>query len=84
MSMREWKLFLILEVCVTSYAAVNHTEPGILQWIQRRHSSDFYHFINSTTTHLACGEEKNTYLISENQCVKIQELFSGKLIIVYS
>ena len=83
MSIREWKLFLILEVCVTSCVAVKHTEPGILQWIQRRYSSDFYRFINSTTyTHSACGEEKNTYLISENQCMKNQELFSGRLIIV--
>ena len=83
MSIREWKLLLILKVCVTPCAAVNHTEPGILQWIQCRHSKDFYRFINSTTyAHSACGEEKNTYLISENQCVKNQELFSGKLIIV--
>ena len=82
MSIREWKLLLILEVCVTSCAAINNAESGILQWIQRRHSNDFYNFINSTTTHSACGEEKNTYLISENQCVKIQELFSGKLIII--
>ena len=77
----KWRfvLLFILEVCVASCAAVNNTEFGILQWIQRRHFSDFYHFTNSTTTHSACGEEKNTYLINENQCVKDQE-FSGKLI----
>ena len=79
----KWRfvLLFILEVCVASSescAAVNNTESGILQWIQRRPSSDFYHFINSTITHSACGEE-NTYLISENQCVKDQELFSGKI-----
>ena len=66
----------ILEVCVASCAAVNNTESRILQWIQSRHSSDIYHF---TTTHSVCGEEKNTYLISENQCVKDEELFSGKI-----
>ena len=77
----KWRfvLLFILEVCTASCVAVNNTESGILQWIQRRHSSDFYHFTNSATTHSACGEEKNTYLISENQCVNDQELFSGKI-----
>ena len=77
----KWRfvLLFILEViiCVASCVAVNNTESEILQWIQRRHSSDFYNFINSTTTHSACDEEKSTYLISENQCVKDQKLFSG-------
>ena len=82
MSTAKWgfALLLVLEVCVVSCAAVSNTESGILQWIQRRPRNDIYYFINDTG-YTVCNEDfQNTYLISDNQCVKDQELFCGKKI----
>ena len=84
-SERKWKyivLFLfVLEVCMSQCAAVSDTEPGILEWINRRQiSPDVYRFINSSSDHDNCDNENSTYLISENQCVKDQELLNGMLL----
>ena len=81
-SERKWRLVLqllfVFEVCISVCAVVNDSESKILEWVSRRQSSDFYHFINSSKDN--CGNN-NTYLISENQCVKDQELFRGSNII---
>ena len=53
-------------------------EDEIPEWVQRRQSSDFYNFFNSSeSSHVTCGTERSTYLVNENQCVKDQELFDG-------
>ena len=57
-------------------AVVSDTESGIVERISRRQNNDIYFFINSSTTGTNCGD-KNTYLISEDQCVMDQELFRG-------
>ena len=83
-SERKWRLVLqllyVFEVCISVYAVVSSsdTESEIVELVRRRQKGDFYHFINSTTDN--CGNENSTYLISENQCLKDEELFRGKLI----
>jgi hypothetical protein len=58
--------------------AASGTESEIVERVSRRQSNDIYFFVNSTTG-TNCGD-KNTYLISEDQCVQDQELFKGNLI----
>ena len=85
-SERKWRfvvLFLIIvlemHTCMSVCAAVNSTESGILRWIIRRQSFDIYNFINSSSTDrgINCDNERSTYLISDKQCEKEQELLSG-------
>lgn len=82
---RTWKLLVVLlilemHVCMSVYAAMssNNTE---LRWISRRQSFDIYNFINSSSTEfgMLCNTEKTTYLISDQLCVKEQEL-NGNII----
>ena len=89
-SERKWKcivLFLfVLEVCMSECAAMSDTESGILEWINRRQISPdiyIYSFINSSSSDhgINCDNENSTYLISDNQCVKDQELLNGMLLI---
>ena len=78
----ESKLMLfVFEVCKLASVVVSNTEIGILEWIVRRQSSDVFHFINSSGSFISCYE--NTYLISEDQCVKDQELFRGSYSRIY-
>ena len=84
-SERKWKcivlFLLVLEVCMSVRGAMSDTESGILEWINRRQTSpDIYRFINSSSDHGNCDNENSTYLISENQCVKDQELLNGMLL----
>ena len=84
-SERKWRfvlqLLFVIEVCIISVcAAVNDTQSEIVEWVRRRPSSDIYKFINSSSTGDNCGNESITYLISENKCVKNQELFRGNFI----
>ena len=72
-------LSLVFEVCISVCAVESDTESGIVERISRRLSSDIYYFINSSSSSVTCGNE-NTYLISENKCVKDAELFRGNLI----
>ena len=71
-------LLFVYEVCLSVDEVVSDTESGIVERVSRRQGSDIYYFINSLRgnggTH--CGDA-NTYLISENICVKDQELFTG-------
>ena len=60
-------------------AAESDTESGIVERVSRRQFRDVYFFINSSTIGTNCGD-KNTYLISEERCVKDEELFGGNLI----
>ena len=53
--------------------ATSVNEFRIVERVSRRLTADIYFFINSTTA-IICGD-KNTYLISGDQCVKDQELF---------
>ena len=77
-SERKWRftlLLLIIEVCMPVYAVVSNTNPNLPERVSRRQTGDVYFFINSSGT---CSDDnKTTYLISENQCVKDQELFKG-------
>ena len=76
----KWRITLLF-ILIAPCAAVNNTESGILQWIQRKLTNDFYHFINDTSSHSVCSmDSQNTFLISEKQCVKDQDLFNGKLL----
>ena len=71
-------LLFIFEVYMSVHTiAVSDTEFEIVERVSRRQSGDIYYFINSSVN---CGNENSTYLISENQCVKDQELFRGNLI----
>ena len=75
-------LLLVLEVCMSECAAMSDTESGILEWINRRQiSPDIYRFSNSSGHAINCDNENSTYLISENQCVKDQELLNGMLLV---
>ena len=69
-------LLFVYEMCLLVHTAVSDTESGIVERVSRQQERDIYYFINSSTTGTTCGSE-NTYLISENQCVKDQELFTG-------
>ena len=78
---RKWWLMLLLfiyKVCLfdSVQAVVSDTESGIVERVSRRQNNDIYFFIDSSTTGTNCGD-KNTYLISEDQCVMDQELFRG-------
>ena len=71
-------LLFVYKVCLpdsVQVVAVSGSESRIVERVNRRLTSDIYHYINSLT-HMNCQE--NTYLISEDQCVKDQELFRGK------
>ena len=69
-------LLFVYKVCLSDLvqAVASDTESGIVERISRRQNNDIYFFINGTVTN--CGD-KNTYLVSEDQCVKDQELFKG-------
>ena len=56
--------------------AASGNEYRIVERVSRRQTTDIYYIINSTSTGTNCGD-KDTYLISEDQCVKDQELFEG-------
>ena len=71
--------FFVFEVCMSVHGVVSDTESEIVEGVTRQQSSDLYYFINSSSTGDSCGYE-NTYLISENQCVKDKELFRGNFI----
>jgi hypothetical protein len=55
--------------------AASGTESGIVERVSRRQNGDIYFFSNGS--HMRC-DDKNVYLVSEDQCVKDQELFEGK------
>ena len=86
---RKWKLFVIvvfltiLEMSIS--AAIDNTESGILEWVNRRQvSPDIYNFVNSNASSehgTSCTPDMSTYLISDQRCVKEQELFNGMLVI---
>ena len=67
--------------------AASGSESRIVERVSRRLTNDIYHYINSSI-HMICLD--NTYLISEDQCVKDEELFKGNnfdygsLIILYN
>ena len=73
----------VYKVCLpTSVQAVaaSGNESRIVERVNRRQTADIYFFINSTkSSGINCGD-KNTYLISEDQCVQEQELYRGNLI----
>ena len=78
-SERKWRfalLLLVIEVCMPVHAVVSTRNTNILEWIDQRHSNDFYNFVNNSSS-IYCGPDGNTYLISENQCITDQELFKG-------
>ena len=71
-------LLFIYKVCLPDSAqvvAASGKESRMVERVSRRLTTDFYHYINGSTP-MKCQE--NTYLISEDQCVKDQELFGGK------
>ena len=75
---RKWRhtlLLFFLEVCIPVYAVVSNTNPYLLERVSRRQTGDIYYFINSSGT--CNSDNKTTYLINENQCVKDQELSKG-------
>ena len=84
---RKWKLFVvfltILEMSIS--VAIDNTKSGILEWVIRRQiSPDIYRFVNPNTSSehgTNCAPDMSTYLISDQQCVKEQELFNGMLVI---
>ena len=64
--------------------AVSGAESRIVERVSRRLTTDIYFLINSTTsTGINCGDKNNTYLISEDRCVKDQDLYRGNLIRFY-
>ena len=68
-------LLFVFEVFISIKAvAASGTESRIVERVHRRLTTDIYHYINSLTN-MNC--QNNTYLISEDQCVKDQELFRG-------
>ena len=81
-------LMFVYKVCSPDSAqavATSGTESRIVERVSRRLTNDFYFFINNTNG-TNCGDE-NTYLISEQHCVKDQELFKGNsfriIILIY-
>ena len=75
-------ILFAFEVCLSVQAIKSDTESGIVERVSRRLTTDVYFVINSTFG-FNCGG-KNTYLISEDQCVKDEELFRGNLIEPYT
>ena len=73
-------IFFVFEVFISMHAqvvAMSVYESRIVERVSRRQTADIYFFINSTSG-INCGD-KNTYLISEDQCVQDQELYRGNL-----
>ena len=69
----------VYKVCLpdsVQIVALSGNESRIVERISRR-QNDIYYIINSTSTSMNCGD-KDTYLISDDQCVKNLELFRGK------
>ena len=70
-------LLLVYEVCLPDLAqvvAVSGNESRIIvERVSRRQNGDIYYFNDGSN--MRCGD--NTYLISECQCVKDQELFKS-------
>ena len=82
-SKMKWRFVVLLLVfkvtCTSVYVVVSNNK--IVERISRRQTGDLYYFINHSS-HVACHDHnrsQSTYLISENVCVKDQELLSGKL-----
>ena len=86
---RKYWLMLWLFVCKVclptsvQVVATSGNESRIVERVSRRQTADIYFFINSTTTIICRTDKNNTYLISEDQCVKDQELYRGNLIRSY-
>ena len=74
-------IVFVFEVFMSMHAVVNNGESWIVERVSRRQNNDIYFFLNSSTFGTNCGD-KNTYLISEGQRVKDQELFKGNLIYI--
>ena len=71
-------LLFVYKVCLpdsVQVVAASGSESRIVERVNRRLTIDIYHYINGSTN-MNCQD--NTYLISEDQCVKDQELFRGK------
>ena len=78
------KCWLMLWLCLPTsvqVVATSGSESRIVERVNRRQTADIYFFINSTTA-INCADN-NTYLTSEDQCVKDQELYRGNLIRFY-
>jgi 5'(3')-deoxyribonucleotidase len=82
-----WLMFLlfIYEVYLPNSVqavATSGTESGRVERVSRRQTGDIYFFINSNMHNfMSCGNENTSYLISEDECVKDQELFKGNKIL---
>ena len=84
---RKWRFVLLLLVHMVLCAAMNNIESQILKCISQRRNRDIIYFLtNSNSTgstysliSVTCDKFKNTYLITEDQCVKEKELFYGKV-----
>ena len=59
--------------CVGQNFDKKYCQPKI---IQRRYSGDIV--VDLGVGHTACNEDSKTYMVEENQCVKNENLYSGK------
>ena len=74
-------IIFVFEVFMSIHAVVSNGEPWIVERISQWQNNDIYFFFNSSTIGANCGD-KNIYLISEDQCVKNQELLRDNLIYI--
>lgn len=77
-------LILISIIVSTSLLLKTTTEAGasIPVKLHRRQKSDIYTTFNSSSGE-HCGSINTTYLVSQKECVKNEELFRGRLYISY-
>jgi hypothetical protein len=67
----------VYKVCLpdsVQAVATSGTESKIVERVSRRQNNDVYFFGNSSS--MRC-DNRNVYLVSEDQCVKDQELFES-------
>ena len=63
-------------------ACATETGASIPVKLHRRQKSDIYTILNSSSGE-HCGSINTTYLVSQKECVKNEELFRGRLYISY-
>ena len=66
-------LTVVLVVC-SSHLLV---DGEVVEWVQRRHSEDFYKYTSSSSHERCDGQTNATFLVADGQCVDNQELFTG-------
>ena len=53
-----------------------------IMWVLRRYSTDFYNSRESGKSYIRCDDNRPTYMVEDQQCVKNEDIFDSKYLAI--